>query len=852
MTIMKKIFNSLFVVIAAMGTFAGCQKSEITTPANEVKSVEFFAESIETKTHFGDKTDQNKYPTLWSGQETIKILVNLKDEATSGTVEVSSDNTSAKFTTEVELKNAVAPYVFYAISPSGAYLGMNAERFSVTIPTLQTPQENSVDEAAQILYSVSDSYTEMPSTVPMNFHHFTAYGKLSFTNLELGDAVVESVAITSSIDFADRWNYMIADGSFAENSGASSITLNTDKTQNIWFACAPVGSMNGQSLTFTVNTDKGPISKTVELSGDNYKFDAGKVAVMTVDMTGKTFAKSDVYELVLNPAELTVGSKIIIVANDDEFALSTTQNTNNRGQAAVSKVNGVIKDPGAGVQVMTIENGTQAGTVAFNVGNGYLYAASSSSNHLKTETAISDNSSWIVTIADGVATIQAQGSNSRNIMQYNQTSSLFACYGSASQKALSIYKIQDSGSVPENYLNVSTTAIEVAADATTASFTVSSNLDWTATSDDAQVTVNGDVVNVTFEANMEEADQTYVVTVSANGVDSKTVTITQKAWVDASDISRTVAEFNALEDGDTVYELTGVITGFYENYNSQFNNVAFYINDGTGEVLIYRMSCTGVADPATSITLGDEITVQGTKTTYGGSPQMASGGKYISHRDACQAPEMSFEDNTVSITSESGAKIYYTTDGSVPSESSSLYNGPIPVDEGQTITVKAIAVKSGLLTSVAVTKEFTGVSADAPTTTTISMTFSSYSAGTQYAANEAHRINDVLTLYTTECHFTSELRIYSSSTHNGYVESNKLPGRITQMTFNAGNKVDVLEIYGKTDATSWTKVGEVSVTSTSYKDYTFNFGNTNYTYFKIDVKGANQVRLKTMSVTYEN
>ena len=72
------------------------------------------------------------------------------------------------------------------------------------------------------------------------------------------------------------------------------------------------------------------------------------------------------------------------------------------------------------------------------------------------------------------------------------------------------------------------------------------------------------------------------------------------------------------------------------------------------------------------------------------------------------------------------------------------------------------------------------------------------------------------------------------------------------MTFNAGNKVDVLVIYGKTDSTSWTKVGTVSVTSTSYKDYTFNFGDTNYTYFKIDVEGSNQIRLKSMSVTYED
>ena len=129
-------------------------------------------------------------------------------------------------------------------------------------------------------------------------------------------------------------------------------------------------------------------------------------------------------------------------------------------------------------------------------------------------------------------------------------------------------------------------------------------------------------------------------------------------------------------------------------------------------------------------------------------------------------------------------------------------------------------------------------------------TFSSYAAGTQYAKNEEHKLDDDVTIYTNDCHFTSELRIYSSSTNNGYVVSNELPGKIVSMGFNAGNKVDALVVYGSTDGNTWSQVGEVSVTSTSYKDYTLSFGENNYTYFKLDVKGSNQIRLKKMSVTY--
>lgn len=133
---------------------------------------------------------------------------------------------------------------------------------------------------------------------------------------------------------------------------------------------------------------------------------------------------------------------------------------------------------------------------------------------------------------------------------------------------------------------------------------------------------------------------------------------------------------------------------------------------------------------------------------------------------------------------------------------------------------------------------------------TKSVTFSNYTAGTQYAVNEKHDLGNGLVIYTTECHFTSELRIYSSSSNNGFVVSDALPGAITQMTFNAGYKADALQVYGSNDGNTWTLVGEVSVTS-SYKDYSLDFtGKGNYSRFKLDVKGSNQVRLKTMSVTY--
>ncbi len=130
-------------------------------------------------------------------------------------------------------------------------------------------------------------------------------------------------------------------------------------------------------------------------------------------------------------------------------------------------------------------------------------------------------------------------------------------------------------------------------------------------------------------------------------------------------------------------------------------------------------------------------------------------------------------------------------------------------------------------------------------------TFADYTAGTQYAENEEHVLDEDVTLYTTQCHFTTELRVYSSETHNGFFVSNELPNFIQSLGFKLGNKVDDVAIYGSNDGSNWNSVGTISVTSTSYNDYTIDFGENNYKYFKFDVVGTQQVRAKTMTITYK-
>lgn len=273
------------------------------------------------------------------------------------------------------------------------------------------------------------------------FSHVTAYGNLSIVLPEEAGAV-SNISLTGSENIAGRFYYDF-NGALSENSASSTISLLTSKVSDIFFACAPA-DLSGGKLDITVTTENGTYEKSIDLTGKTLKFESGKISKFTVN--GFTKKESDeVYTLVTDASTLKIGDKVIIAAATADFAISTTQNNNNRGRAAVTKTNNTIVNPATDVQLFTLEAGTKVGTYSFNTGSGYIYAASSSANQLKTQQKNNDNGSWTISCsAEGVATITANGDNTRKSLKYN-TSGLFSCYASG-QSAVAIYK--GTGSVP--------------------------------------------------------------------------------------------------------------------------------------------------------------------------------------------------------------------------------------------------------------------------------------------------------------------------------------------------------------------------------------------------------------------
>ena len=108
------------------------------------------------------------------------------------------------------------------------------------------------------------------------------------------------------------------------------------------------------------------------------------LVVMVISMLPvSAYAEGTTATLVTDISSLAAGDKVVIVAKDYDFALGTNQNSNNREAVAVTKTDGNVTLTDT-VQVLTLEAGTIEGTFALNTGSGYLYAASSSKNYLRT------------------------------------------------------------------------------------------------------------------------------------------------------------------------------------------------------------------------------------------------------------------------------------------------------------------------------------------------------------------------------------------------------------------------------------------------------------------------------------
>ena len=210
-------------------------------------------------------------------------------------------------------------------------------------------------------------------------------------------------------------------------------------------SCSATQAFEGDEIILTAQPDpcyalaqwtvQDAQGNLITVTEDQFDMPASDVTVSAVfAYSSQSFVQE--YQLVTSAEQLVAGRTYLIVNYANGKALGTTQNNNNRSAAEVSIEGDIISTIDNTVCELTL--GTAGGNWTFfdaGWGNngGYLYAASNSSNYLKTQASNNANGQWSITIGeDGTATLAAQGSNSHNLLKYNNQNDIFSCYASGS------------------------------------------------------------------------------------------------------------------------------------------------------------------------------------------------------------------------------------------------------------------------------------------------------------------------------------------------------------------------------------------------------------------------------------
>ena len=170
-----------------------------------------------------------------------------------------------------------------------------------------------------------------------------------------------------------------------------------------------------------------------------------------------------------NLASAVIPGRHYIIASGKNGSVKAMgkQNGNYRDVVGVSASNGSITvSNDAGVYEVLIQaNEAKGYYTLYDVENEkYLYANSNSSNNINIEAELdkNDNGIWSIEIDENnVATIKAQGSNSRNWLRYNSSDTRFSCYGANNTQA-DVYLYEKAGDT--GHQEVSVTIAEACTD----------------------------------------------------------------------------------------------------------------------------------------------------------------------------------------------------------------------------------------------------------------------------------------------------------------------------------------------------------------------------------------------------
>lgn len=565
---MKKHFLLGLTAVAAMCLFS-CNKENVR-PSESTQTITFTALTPDTKTHFGEKAG-NAYPTLWTGNEQVAVSYNGGAKTTAN---VSGSGKSASISAETVVDGNAAEHKFMLASPADAITKFDSGGdIYFTIPSVQTPGEGTCDEAAQIIYATASCTAEqLNSNISLTFKHLTAYGNMSVVLPEGAGKVEQIELMTAATGLTGRYRY----GSLGlkEDVKKDELTILTDKTTGIFFACAPA-DLNGENLVVTVTTNKGVYEKDINLTGKNLSFKAGKVSKFTV--TGFKPLVTESWNLVTDASTLKVGDELVIASNEKGVVAGNIINDYlSEVTSTFSKDMSTIAELGQGAVVFTLGGKADAWTLSNS--EGKLLGCTA----VKKVAWANGTTTWKISIGtNSDATIQSTNTSYGRFL-YNVQSTRFTTYTSAPNAGMllpQIYRHETTIVDPNKPVLTITPGkfdTKIPAAGQTLTFKVMTNqAEWTVTSSDATnfaVAKAADGFTVTVSKNTDAADRTANITVTAGEL-KKTIALTQSGVVSVNSVTYTPTSATAVTTtGTAPVESSITFNNTYNNKNQITKN----------------------------------------------------------------------------------------------------------------------------------------------------------------------------------------------------------------------------------------------------------------------------------------
>lgn len=551
---MKKIFIP-FVIAATTLSFAACQK-EASSPAieDELVSLNFTSTNPTTKT----VADAVNKTILWEKGDKISIAYTVNDKWQNANGDATADKPAKIYASyglaaggETAVFNisgnfnatATGVHQFYSVYPSSCVKSTDikyAPSVTMTIPDIQTPAENSFDAAADLMIGkATKTYNSLSDAkedaIPLLWQRIVSHADITLKGLQglTENEVITTIVLTADADaklVGDRWidiqngNILgpkpITDANILTINGTN-LKVNNNNVE-FWAAVMPA---TVKSLNIAVETNKATYTRNIESCNIVFKQNARKglnVDMSSVERVEKTtglalpFVDDFSWQKGTNDAEI---SKEVSTLSNDKY---------NAGEKVYAFNSEVIRI-GSSKQIGYIS------TCALDLSKDFYVEVEAKAYNVDDNAHISISVDKGTTLTAEEALTNDYGTYCFNLSAATASSSI-KIFTNTKRAIITSVKIAEGKStyVPAPKLNISPEFAKVASNSTKATFAVTSNTKWTAstTSDWAKISTpsgeNNGQVEITFSENTADTERTAdIVVTTEDGSITKTFKLTQ-------------------------------------------------------------------------------------------------------------------------------------------------------------------------------------------------------------------------------------------------------------------------------------------------------------------------------------